>query len=79
MKSTITAVLFLAIGMALGVGINIVSAQDDQVSARWQFTNVVTSQGGIGGTFFYILRYDDISGEVWISREGKPFEQIQEK
>ncbi len=79
MKNLISAVVILIIGIAIGAGIGNASAQTEPAVPNWEITNVVTGHEGMNTTSWYILRHDPASGETWISREGKPFEMIQEK
>ena len=76
MKPKIVAVLAFVSGVGIGLGISTVSAQDSEVESNWQIGHGSTATGM---TSFYIVKYDQTTGEVWLSKEGKDFELVKEK
>lgn len=79
MKSAITATLMFVVGVGAGLGISTVFAQDPAKAPEWEISHSPTGVTGPSGISFYILKFDQVSGEIWLSKEGKGFELVQDK
>ena len=79
MKSAITATLMFVVGVGAGLGISTVFAQDSAMDSKWRIDHTPTGIGGTSGPTFYILKYNETTGEVWVSKEGKNFVLVKDK
>ncbi len=78
MNRIIAGTLIFALGIACGTGIQIALAQDVETES-WTIEHTPTGSSGMGNAKYYILKYNNDTGEVWIAEEGKVFKQIQNK
>jgi hypothetical protein len=78
MNKLITGILLFALGCAFGTGIQIAFAQNDETES-WTIEHTPTGATGIGNPAYYILKYNDETGEVWVAEDGKEFRHIQNK
>ena len=78
MNRIITGTLIFALGIAFGTGIQIALAKDGETES-WTIEHTPTGATGMGNPAYYILKYNNDTGQVWIAEDGKTFKQIQNK
>ena len=78
-KNMLTGFVIFAAGLACGIGVSQVFAQQEPAIERWELSHTPTGATRIGNPAYYILRFNRESGDVWVSEDGKDFKLIKVK
>ena len=78
MNRIIAGTLIFALGIACGTGVQMALAQDGKTES-WTIEHTPTGATGMGNPAYYVIKYNNDTGQVWIAEDGKEFRQIQNK